>query len=55
MVKEVKFCDKLSQNLAETQNGYKLRPNSLRPRPGNFCDSLSQKFPGAKTCSFLTN
>ena len=26
MVKEVKFCDRLSQNLAETKNGYKLRP-----------------------------
>jgi predicted AAA+ superfamily ATPase len=33
---EVKFCDSLSQNLAETQNGYKLRPNSLSSRASNF-------------------
>jgi len=27
MVKEVNFCDRLSQNLAEAKNGYPLRPN----------------------------
>ena len=53
MVKKVKFCDRLSQNLAETKNGYNLQPNSTSHRSSNFCDSLSQKFPGAKTLLIL--
>jgi hypothetical protein len=37
MVKEVKFRDRLSQNSAETKNGYKLRPNSLSPTGIRAC------------------